>query len=133
MFFCDALNFEYRPKVTASSNVAGFWLAVLNGGLNYQVKKTNNNSKNDPKHVLSFFQIEHHLFPRVNHTHYHKIAPVVREFCLEKNIPYTHFPTVKSNVDGLVQHLFDLGKQENANPILQDPAAKSTSRMPLIS
>jgi len=63
----------------------------------------------------------------VNHTHYHKIAPIFHEFCQEKNIPYTHFPTIKSNVDGLVKHLFDLGKQENANGLLSDASAKSSS------
>ena len=45
-------------KVAASSNVGGWWLCQLNGGLNYQ--------------------IEHHLFPRMNHCHYPTIAPIVR-------------------------------------------------------
>ena len=63
-----------RRQVATSCNVGGAWLAVLNGGLNYQ--------------------IEHHLFPRVQHSHYATIAPVVREFCRAKGIPYKHFPTV---------------------------------------
>lgn len=64
-------------KVVTSSNVGGWKLALLNGGLNYQ--------------------IEHHLFPRMNHMHYATIAPVVRQFCEEKGIPYKHFPTVREN------------------------------------
>ena len=51
-----------------SSNVGGAWLAVLNGGLNYQ--------------------IEHHLFPRIHHSHYAAIAPLVKDFCQRKNIQY---------------------------------------------
>jgi fatty acid desaturase (delta-4 desaturase) len=71
------------------------------------------------------------LFPRINHTHYHKIAPVVREFCKEKQIPYTHFNTVGENVDALVQHLIDMGKNEEGDQIFGD--GKSSARMSLIS
>ena len=34
------------------------------------------------------FQIEHHLFPKISHIHYPKIAPIVRDVCKEFNIPY---------------------------------------------
>jgi len=34
------------------------------------------------------YQIEHHLFPNVSHKHYPMIAPIVKEYCKEKNIPY---------------------------------------------
>jgi fatty acid desaturase (delta-4 desaturase) len=50
-------SFLYK-QITSSSNVGGWWLLQLNGGLNYQ--------------------IEHHLFPRMNHMHYPKIAPIVK-------------------------------------------------------
>jgi fatty acid desaturase (delta-4 desaturase) len=53
-------------QVASSSNVGGSVLCFMNGGLNYQ--------------------IEHHLFPRIQHTHYPLSAPVVREFCLAKGI-----------------------------------------------
>jgi fatty acid desaturase len=42
-------------------------ITELNGGINYQ--------------------IEHHIFPTVAHCHYEKIAPIVKSFCIEKNIP----------------------------------------------
>merc|ERR1719267_116729 len=74
-----------RNQVASSSNVGGSWLCLLNGGLNYQ--------------------IEHHLFPRIQHTHYPKIAPVVRTFCESKGIPYVHFPTIADNVQSTVKHL----------------------------
>jgi fatty acid desaturase len=39
------------------------------------------------------YQIEHHLFPNMNNSHYRMIAPLVQQFCLEKNIPYIHKST----------------------------------------
>lgn len=81
-------SFLYK-QVTSSSNVGGAWLCFLNGGLNYQ--------------------IEHHLFPRIQHTHYPTIAPVVREFCKKKGLPYVHFPTVLENMSSTVKHLSDMG------------------------
>ena len=79
-------------QVTSSSNVGGSWLCFLNGGLNYQ--------------------IEHHLFPRVQHSHYPKIAPVVRQFCEERNIPYVHFNSVYDNFTSCVRHLALMGSRE---------------------
>lgn len=81
-------SFLYN-QVVSSCNVGGSWLAMINGGLNYQ--------------------IEHHLFPRVSHTHYSTIAPVVREFCNKKGIPYTHFPTISENITSTVMHLYKFG------------------------
>nr|AIW65591.1 delta5-desaturase 2 [Tigriopus japonicus] len=79
-------------QVITSSNVGGKFLCFLNGGLNYQ--------------------IEHHLFPRMHHGHYPKIAPVVKQFCAEKGIPYQHFPTVSSNAWACAKHLLEMGTQD---------------------
>lgn len=79
-------------QVITSSNLCGPWLASLNGGLNYQ--------------------IEHHLFPRMHHGHYAKIAPTVKRFCEEKGIPYKHFDTVWENAKACADHLFEMGTQE---------------------
>jgi linoleoyl-CoA desaturase len=38
-------------------------------------------------------QIEHHLFPNICGHHYTYIAPIVKEFCKENNLPYVHEPT----------------------------------------
>eukprot|EP01036_Dinobryon_divergens_P026617 gene26617-35290_t len=78
-----------HKQVATASNVGGSWLCFLNGGLNYQ--------------------IEHHLFPRIQHSHYPKIAPIVREYCLSKGIPYIHFPTVADNVASTIRHLSQMG------------------------
>jgi len=34
------------------------------------------------------FQIEHHLFPRISHAHYARIAPAVQHICAERGVPY---------------------------------------------
>jgi linoleoyl-CoA desaturase len=38
-------------------------------------------------------QIEHHLFPNICGHHYTYIAPIVKEFCKENNLPYVHEST----------------------------------------
>ena len=38
------------------------------------------------------FQIEHHLFPRVPHTHYPKIAEIVRRNCVKHGVRYSFHP-----------------------------------------
>jgi fatty acid desaturase (delta-4 desaturase) len=79
-----------RKQVLSGSNVGGAWLCFLNGGLNYQ--------------------IEHHLFPRIAHAHYPTIAPLVRQYCLSKGIPYVHFPTIQENVASCARHMYQLGR-----------------------
>jgi linoleoyl-CoA desaturase len=34
------------------------------------------------------FQIEHHLFPRLSHVHYPRIAPIVQRMCAERGVDY---------------------------------------------
>ena len=79
-------------QAASSSNVGGSILCFFNGGLNYQ--------------------IEHHLFPRVQHSHYPTIAPIVREYCLSRGIPYRHFPTIGDNFKSCVAHLFAMAREE---------------------
>lgn len=86
----NAKNSFLYKQVASSSNVGGAFLGFLNGGLNYQ--------------------IEHHLFPRMSHCHYPRIAPIVRAFCAKKCIPYVHFPTIGSNVASTVTHLWKMGR-----------------------
>jgi acyl-lipid (7-3)-desaturase (Delta-4 desaturase) len=101
----DGMGF-LRRQVATASNVGGAGLCFINGGLNYQ--------------------IEHHLFPRIQHNHYPTIAPVVRKFCEQRGIPYIHFPTVSDNVMSCVRHLYTLGhEQYPAN--FKNTASKVTS------
>ncbi|EKG01542.1 delta-4 fatty acid desaturase, putative [Trypanosoma cruzi] len=83
-----------RAQVETSSSVGGWWLGHINGGLNYQ--------------------IEHHLFPRVHHSYYHYIAPIVKDFCLKHGVSYIYFNTLWDNVVSTVKHLntYGHGKEE---------------------
>ena len=78
-----------RNQVETSSNVGGSLLAHINGGLNYQ--------------------IEHHLFPRVHHSNYAKMAPTVRRICEKHGVQYVHFPTIIDNAMSTFEHLRILG------------------------
>lgn len=93
-----------RQQVLSSSNVGGPLLCWFNGGLNYQ--------------------IEHHLFPRIHHSHYPKIAPIVREFCRERGISYTHFHSIYENLVSTSRYLYQIG--HNCN--LTSSAPNSISR-----
>jgi len=61
--------------------------------------KTSNNFCNDSifwsvwSNGLNF-QIEHHLFPGINHEYLHLIAPVVRKTCTEYGVPYKSFNSI---------------------------------------
>jgi len=76
---CGGTGMDWaRMQIMHSGNfLNGSWVWTrLFGGINYQ--------------------IEHHLFPNMSHVYYPVIAPIVREFCREKGIPYVHHPTLAS-------------------------------------
>jgi delta11-fatty-acid desaturase len=50
-----------------------WWWFMWSGGLNYQV--------------------EHHLFPGINHEHHHLLAPIVRRLCTKYGLHYPYSPT----------------------------------------
>jgi len=78
-------------QVMTSSNFANnsrFW-TFISGGLNYQ--------------------IEHHLFPGMNHTHLSSISPIVRQTCQEFGVPYQSFPTFWAALYSYYAHLKNLG------------------------
>lgn len=56
-------------------------------------------------------QIEHHLFPTINHIHYPKIAPIVHQVCQKYGIPYN---LKNSWAEAIVSHyhiLYMLGRK----------------------
>ncbi|BDA41024.1 Acyl-lipid (8-3)-desaturase [Coccomyxa sp. Obi] len=68
----------------------GSWLwTQFSGGLNYQVV--------------------HHLFPNICHTHYPAIAPIVIDTCREFNVPYKIFPNFRSALWAHFAHLKEMG------------------------
>ncbi len=56
------------------------------------------------------FQIEHHLFPRVPHTHYPGIARIVRRNCRLHGIRYTSQPSLGAALRSHVAHLRTMGR-----------------------
>jgi linoleoyl-CoA desaturase len=56
------------------------------------------------------YQIEHHLFPNVSNIHYPTIAPIVKKFCDENNIPYVNHPTLW----GAYQSFMKMLKKQNS-------------------
>lgn len=81
---------EHQVRTTINfAPTSPFWTWYL-GGLNYQ--------------------IEHHLFPKVSHIHYPKIASIVKATCLEFEVPYQSHPTVRAAVGSHYRLLRDLGR-----------------------
>jgi linoleoyl-CoA desaturase len=82
----------YEHQLTTTANFAGdnrliTWYV---GGLNHQV--------------------EHHLFPRINHKHYQALAPIVREVCQEYGVPYLEHPTMRRAIVSHLRFLMRMGK-----------------------
>jgi fatty acid desaturase len=77
--------------------------------------ETSNNFAPDSRlwHVLSNglnLQIEHHLFPGINHCHLHRISPVVRETCEEYGVRYKSYDGWRDIVSATLEWLGRLSK-----------------------
>jgi fatty acid desaturase len=72
------VNIDFlRRQTLMSRNISGGRpMGFLMGGLNYQ--------------------IEHHLFPSMPSVNLHKVQPIVREYCREKDIKYTETTLLES-------------------------------------
>jgi linoleoyl-CoA desaturase len=56
------------------------------------------------------FQIEHHLFPRLPHTLYPSIAPIVERNCLRHGVRYAVHPSLHAALGSHFRHLRELGR-----------------------
>ena len=56
------------------------------------------------------FQIEHHLFPLLPHTHYPKIAEIVRRNCAKHGIRYSSQPSLRTALRSHTLHLRAMGR-----------------------
>ena len=72
-------------QIESSSTVGGRILGFFHGGLNYQ--------------------IEHHLFPRISHVHYHKMKPVIQEWCKKYNVKYNYYKSLWDNIYSCYKYL----------------------------
>lgn len=51
------------------------------------------------------YQLEHHLFPTVNHTHLWRIRPIIQSLCKKYDIPYNMSPNLFVAMKGLFDHM----------------------------
>ncbi len=56
------------------------------------------------------FQIEHHLFPKISHIHYPAISEIVRKVCVEYQLQYIEYPTMRKAVMAHVRFLRQMGR-----------------------
>jgi len=85
----------YKHQVITSHSFAAdsvFWF-IFSGGLN--------------------FQIEHHLFPGVNHIHLRKIQPIVQQLCEKHNVPYNISSTGLEAIQKYLKHLAKMAIDPN--------------------
>ena len=54
-------------------------------------------------------QIEHHLFPGINHCHYPSLAPLVQATAKEFGVPYVSYPTFAAALGAHFGHLKNMG------------------------
>ena len=80
---------EHQLKTTSNFATKSRFVTWFTGGLNYQV--------------------EHHLFPSINHVHYPKIAEIVRKTAKEYSLPYNEYKTAFGAVRGHFRHLRRMG------------------------
>lgn len=79
----------FRRQVLMSRNIrGGHFIDILFGGLNYQ--------------------IEHHLFPAMPRASLRKVAPMIREYCREKQVVYTEV-SMRESYAALVAYLNRVG------------------------
>jgi len=81
---------EHQLKTTANFSTRSKLVTWYTGGLN--------------------FQVEHHLFPSINHVHYPKIAEIVRKTAEEFKLPYNEYRSTISALKGHFAHLKNMGR-----------------------
>ena len=81
---------EHQMRTTANFATKSYLANFITGGLN--------------------FQVEHHLFPLICHTHYPKLSPIVEEIANKYAIPYNNNHSYWSAVKSHYRHLKQLGK-----------------------
>lgn len=80
----------------------------------HQVTTANNFGSHYPHYYTSIglnYQIEHHLFPTINHCHLRDIQPIVKSLCEKHGIPYHHTSGYKEAIIGVYEHLREMGKK----------------------
>jgi delta11-fatty-acid desaturase len=58
--------------------------------------------------IFTGYQIEHHLFPCVNHCHHRHLQPIVESLCKKHNVPYNKTETLSGAFSKYIAHLKEL-------------------------
>lgn len=81
----------------------------------HQLRTTSNWAVNNPFAVWYSgglnFQIEHHLFPAINHIHYPQLAPIVKKTAREYGLPYHEYATFWQALRAHYRHLREMGRK----------------------
>jgi linoleoyl-CoA desaturase len=57
------------------------------------------------------FQVEHHLFPRICHIHYPALSKIVKQHCVQFQLPYHSYPTLRAALASHVRTMKQLGQK----------------------
>lgn len=81
----------WKHQVVTSHSLAthSWWVYLFTGGLN--------------------LQIEHHLFPTVNHCHHRELQPMVKEICQKHGVYYHESMTLREALGKYYQHMVEYG------------------------
>ncbi|MFZ9595639.1 MAG: fatty acid desaturase family protein [Bdellovibrionia bacterium] len=109
-----ALDSVHYPEPDPKKNqIAQDWAS-------HQIRTTKNFANSNP--ILSSYlgglnyQVEHHLFPRIHHSLYPKIKPIVMQTCAEFNLQYQEYRTLAEGIASHFRHLYAMGHpQAKAN------------------
>ena len=83
---------------------------------NHQVETTVNFSRRNP--LITWyvgglnFQVEHHLFPRICHVHYPRIARVVERLCAREGVPYRANDSLRTAIRSHYRWVKRMGRSE---------------------
>jgi fatty acid desaturase len=113
----DAEGRRNRPNAERDPVITNSWAAA-------QVETSNNFCPNSTLwHLLSNglnLQIEHHLFPGLNHSHLHHIAPVVRQTCIDFGVVYKSYDSWSSLMCATLEWLKTLSHECDADVCRQE-------------
>jgi linoleoyl-CoA desaturase len=98
---------DFPESGQARRNLKKNWAA-------HQLSTTVDFARNNP--ILTWYlgglnyQVEHHLFPKVCHIHYPKLAPVVEQAAREAGVPYQAHRTMRSSLKSHFHWLRRMGQ-----------------------
>jgi fatty acid desaturase len=98
----------------------------------HQVTTSNNFGTHWPHYYTSIglnYQIEHHLFPTVNHCHLRDIQPIVKKLCAKHGISYQHTSGYKEAIIRVYEHIREMGREPT--PAIEPQETPETPETPL--